>query len=75
MWKLCYRDISTFTRNWARVFYPTKPTDSQSRTVKLETVKARDIGTEMTILKECKLVKKIWSASISLAALWKLAAP
>lgn len=37
--------------------------------------KTMDIGTEMSILKECKPEKQLWLASISLTALSKLALP
>ena len=74
---LCYRDISGFQGRTGLLecFIQLSLANSQPEPGEWGTVKARDIRSEMAILKECKLVKQIWSASISLAALWKLASP
>jgi len=75
--RLCYRDISGFQGRTGLLecFIQLSLANSQPEPGEWGTVKACDIGSEMAILKECKLVKQIWSASISLAALWKMASP
>ena len=66
VWWLCYRDISAFpVKLTAGLFYPTKPCQLSARHRRGRNSKSRDIGTEMAILKECKLVKQIRPAPIS----------